>query len=65
MAGDHKSVSAELFVELREHYTQQQIMALGWCIAIFVGYGCLVCATGLERVEAPCEVSFDKADSAG
>lgn len=65
MAGDHKAVSDELFDQLREHFSQQQIMALGWRIAIFVGYGRLVYATGLESVGAPCEVSFDQAKSAG
>jgi alkylhydroperoxidase family enzyme len=65
MAGDHRSVCDALFDELREHFTEQQIMALGWRIAIFVGYGRLVYVTGLESVGAPCEVSFGQNSSAG
>jgi hypothetical protein len=51
-------VSQELFDELRRHYTEPQIMALGWRMAIFVGYGRLVYATGLESVGAPCPLSY-------
>jgi alkylhydroperoxidase family enzyme len=57
MAGDHRSVSDELFAELRQYYSEAQIMALGWRMAIFVGYGRLVYATGLESVGAPCPIS--------
>ena len=60
IAGNHFSVSQELFDELREHYTEPQIMALGWRMAIFTGYGRLVYATGLESVGEPCPVNFDK-----
>ena len=65
IAGDHKSVSDELFDELKQHYDERQIMALGWRMAIFTGYGRLVYATGLESVGAPCAVSFDNDASAG
>ena len=65
MAGDHQSVSQALFDELKQFYNQSQIMALGWRMAIFVGYGRLVYATGLESVGAPCAVSFDSDASAG
>ncbi|MSR14041.1 MAG: hypothetical protein EXR86_05625 [Gammaproteobacteria bacterium] len=58
MAGDHRSVSQELFDELRSHYSERQIMALGWRMAIFVGYGRLVYATGLESVGDLCPLSF-------
>ncbi len=58
MAGDHRSVSQALFDELRRHYSERQIMALGWRMAIFVGYGRLVYATGLEGVGEPCPLSF-------
>lgn len=54
IAGDHHSVSDALFEELREHYDESEIMALGWRCAIFTGYGRLVYATGLESVGAPC-----------
>ena len=58
MAGDHRSVSQALFDELRRHYSERQIMALGWRMAIFVGYGRLVYATGLEGVGELCPLSF-------
>jgi len=38
MAGDHKKISQELFGELRQHFTEQEILELGWRVAIFVGY---------------------------
>ncbi|MBI2802067.1 MAG: hypothetical protein HYX63_17595 [Gammaproteobacteria bacterium] len=60
IAGNHFSVTQELFDELRQYYTEPQIMALGWRMAIFTGYGRLVYATGLESVGAPCPVNFDK-----
>lgn len=60
IAGNHFSVNQALFDELRQHYTEPQIMALGWRMAIFTGYGRLVYATGLESVGAPCPVNFDK-----
>ena len=59
IAGDHFAVSQQLFDELRQHYTEPQIMALGWRMAIFTGYGRLVYATGLESVGAPCPVNFE------
>ena len=58
MAGDHQSVSEDLSVALREHYTEPEIMALGWRMAIFVGYGRLVYVTGLEVVGQMCPLSF-------
>ncbi len=58
MAGDHRSVSAELSTALREHYTEPQIMALGWRLAIFVGYGRLVYVSGLQGVGDLCPLSF-------
>lgn len=61
LAGDHRSASNELFDELKRYYTEPQIMALGWRIAIFIGYGRLVYATGLESVGAPCPVTYAKA----
>ena len=37
---------------MKEHYTQPQIMALGWRAAIYIGYGCLVYAQVCEALEA-------------
>jgi alkylhydroperoxidase family enzyme len=57
MAGDHKQISQELFGELRQYFTEQEILELGWRIAIFVGYGRLVYALGLEDVGKLCPLS--------
>ena len=57
MAGDHKQISQELFGELRQHFSEQEILELGWRIAIFVGYGRLVYALGLEEVGKLCPLS--------
>ncbi|NQV19998.1 MAG: hypothetical protein HQ511_01130 [Rhodospirillales bacterium] len=58
MAGDFRALSAELSAALREHYTEPQIMALGWRMAIFVGYGRLVYVSGLQGVGGLCPLSF-------
>jgi alkylhydroperoxidase family enzyme len=57
MAGDHKQISQELFDELRQHFSEPEILELGWRIAIFVGYGRLVYALGLEDVGKLCPLS--------
>ena len=48
LAGDHKSSGAELFDDLRQHFTEAEIVDLGWRIVTFVGYGRLIYALGLE-----------------
>ena len=53
LARDHKQVSQDLFDELRTHYSEPEIMALGWRMAIFIGYGRLVYAVGLDGVGQP------------
>jgi alkylhydroperoxidase family enzyme len=57
MAGDHKQISQALFDELRQHFSEQEMLELGWRIAIFVGYGRLVYALGLEDVGKLCPLS--------
>ena len=57
MAGDHKQISLELFDELRQYFTEPEILELGWRIAIFVGYGRLVYALGLEDIGKLCPLS--------
>ena len=49
LAGDHTQASPELFDELREHFTEQEIIDLGFRITAFVGYGRFIRALGLER----------------
>ena len=48
LAGDHQSADEELFEELREHFTESEIVDLGIRIMTFVGYGRLVRVLGLE-----------------
>jgi len=48
LAGDHRQASQELFDELREHFTEPEIIDLGWRIVTFVGYGRFIHALGLE-----------------
>ncbi|MGD9603630.1 MAG: carboxymuconolactone decarboxylase family protein [Gammaproteobacteria bacterium] len=58
MAGNHLAIGDDFMNELKQHYSEREIMALGWRIAIFVGYGRLVYATGLESVGAMCPIEF-------
>jgi alkylhydroperoxidase family enzyme len=48
LAGDHRQANENLFEELREHFSQSEIIDLGWRIVTFVGYGRLIYALGLE-----------------
>jgi len=48
MAGDHRLASDELFDDLRKHFTEAEIVDLGWRIVTFVGYGRFIYALGLE-----------------
>ena len=64
MAGDHKSAPWDTVRDrLAHHFNQSQVMALGWRMAIFVGYGRLVYFTGLDSVGAPCPISFSSEQS--
>jgi|SRR5579863_2028588 len=49
LAGDHTQASEALFDELRRHFTETEIIDLGFRITAFVGYGRLIRALGLER----------------
>ena len=49
LAGDHTQASLELFDELRQHFTEPEIIDLGFRITAFVGYGRFIRALGLER----------------
>ncbi|MBL6749491.1 MAG: carboxymuconolactone decarboxylase family protein [Nevskia sp.] len=39
LAGDHKKADKALFDELRQHFSEADIIDLGWRIVTFVGYG--------------------------
>lgn len=48
LAGDHREASQELFDELRQYFTEAEIIDLGFRITSFVGYGRLIYTLGLE-----------------
>ena len=48
LAGDHKQADEGLFDQLREHFTESEIVDLGWRIVTFVGYGRFIHALDLE-----------------
>ena len=52
LAGDHRQADEQLFAKLREHFTEAEIVDLGWRIVTFVGYGRLISALGLEIGQA-------------
>jgi len=56
MASDHTNVGDDVFAALREHYTEQQILELGWRAAMFIGYGRLIVTLGIESVGRSCRV---------
>jgi alkylhydroperoxidase family enzyme len=49
LAGDHTEASEDLFDELRRHFTEAEIIDLGFRITAFVGYGRFIRALGLEK----------------
>ena len=59
LAGDHRQASEELFDELRQQFTESEIIDLGIRIVTFVGYGRLVHALGLE-VGQTCPIPIKK-----
>ncbi len=48
LAGDHRQASRELFDSLRQHFTEPEILELGWRIVTFIGYGRFIHVLGLE-----------------
>ncbi len=54
LAGDHKKASDELFDDLREHFTESEIVTLGWRISIFVGYGRFLATLDMDTVGDAC-----------
>ena len=57
MAGDHKNAPFdEIFSELKIYYTEQQIVALGWKIGMWLGYGRLVHALDVPSVGESCAI---------
>jgi alkylhydroperoxidase family enzyme len=58
LASNHLAFDDRLMNEIKQHYSEREIMALGWRIGIFIGYGRLVYATGLESVGQMCPIEF-------
>ena len=57
MAGDHtRAPFDEIFAELRQHYGEEQIVELGWRTSVFIGYGRLVYALGVDAIGASCRI---------
>lgn len=61
MASNHLAIGDDMMDKLKQYWSEPEIMAIGWRAAIFIGYGRLVYATGLESVGALCEVDFASA----
>jgi len=59
LAGDTDQTGPELFDELRRHFTETEIIDLGWRITTFVGYGRLIKVLGLE-IGGTCPVPAPK-----
>ncbi len=56
LAGDHRQATDDLFHEMRGHFTESEIVDLGWRIVAFLGYGRLIHVFGLEVGKA-CPIS--------
>ena len=61
LSGDHKAADDDLFEELRKHYSEREIMDLGWRITSFIGYGRLIRVLGLE-IGATCPIDHENAE---
>lgn len=48
MALDHHRIDNALFVELKQHFTEAEIVELGVSIALNLGFGRLTGALGVE-----------------
>lgn len=57
IAGDHKKATDDLFDDLRDHFTEPEIIALGWRISIFTGYGRFCAVLGLDSAGNTCAIA--------
>jgi len=48
MALDHHKIDNALFVELKRHFTEEEIVELGVSIALNLGFGRLTAVLGVE-----------------
>lgn len=44
---DHEHIDQALFDELLQHYTEAQIVELGWAVVSYMGFGRLIHSFGL------------------
>ena len=42
LAANHKAIDEDLFAELGCHFSEEQILELGWAAAAFIGFGRLI-----------------------
>ena len=57
MAGDHKNAPyEEIFAEMRRYYTEEQVVEIGWRTSVFIGYGRLVFALGVDAIGQSCRL---------
>ena len=45
---DHANIDQELFDELLEFYTEEQVVELGWAVVSYMGFGRLIHSFGLR-----------------
>jgi len=61
MAGAHtKAPFDEIFAELRKYFSEEQIVELGWRTSVFIGYGRLVYALGVDAIGPSCRLPHQK-----
>jgi alkylhydroperoxidase family enzyme len=63
LAGDHLSAGKELFDELREHFTEGEIMDLGIRMMAYTGYTRLMATLGVESFGGTCPIEQAKEEN--
>jgi alkylhydroperoxidase family enzyme len=64
MAGAHtKAPFDKIFAELRKHYGEEQVVELGWRASVFIGYGRLVYALGVDAIGQSCRLPHPRPDA--
>ncbi|HJN91101.1 MAG TPA: hypothetical protein QGF05_00065 [Dehalococcoidia bacterium] len=48
---DHQNIDREMFDDMQEHFTAEQIVELGWAIASYMAFGRLIHSFGLTPGE--------------
>ena len=51
---DHANIDQELFETLLQHYTEEQVVELGWAVVSYMGFGRLIHSFGITpEAKAP------------